>query len=258
MKRTVVTKQIDDFEIVIGFDKALIDPMATKNKVLSILKEGTELKEIENTYQEIQQLQENIVESQTAQNQSLRDTLQLKIDKLSELQKVYNEKVANLFVSELVYFEPKKGETIIDSVEYGMFIEKFENLKVNNKLTRKGKIVEDYRGLVFWQLIDKKWQRERITKLNEKIPDNAVLESELTDEIRFEIEHQRKIDWILGLTDKEQIAEKEKEINLLLSKAALKRSQLEIQGVDSKTALAESQAWFNEEKSKVERLYDAG
>ncbi len=122
-------------------------------------------------------------------------------------------------------------------------------MKPGTVITLKGTEIQDNRGRVYFRKAKGKWGRTHIVRLGDKIPADAVLDKDVTDTQRGEIEQDR----VLALPDTEKARERAVVTDAALNMAAGMRSRLEIQS-DSK-ALDKSQKAYKAEMARIEALY---
>lgn len=271
--RTILTRKIDGYDIIIGFGVPVIDPIATREVVGPILFESGETKAIIAKNKEIggvRKLARSVIDSARV---ALKNGDQRKVDDLNADYRRYNRDIAEkleelipmkkayeirrreLMVTNAIYFEPKKGESVAADEEVSDINKKLVALDKDQKLDAEGFIVPDYRGKTYHRKGSDGWSVQKIKTLGE-IPESGSIEaSKLTDDQRQDIALDADKKRIAGLKETDRIAEKNNVIDSLATQAALMRSKLEIQGATASKALTDSKKWYEAEVVKTEAKY---
>ena len=171
--KTVLTKIVDGYEIITGFDRAFIDPVETAQIAEQKLNKSPIMIKIDQALQEL-----NSTDRDKPKFQELYANFQ-------RLLKEMEQNRQQLIKDNIVYFEPKQGEEIISEEKADTLKAKFADLE-NAQLTKDGKIIPDYREHQYWIKGDK-WQEKRIKKLGEKIPSNGIHPDDLKESQKDEI-----------------------------------------------------------------------
>lgn len=268
--KTALTREINGKTIIIGFSDPVIDPVETEKKILAlkILDESDESRKLKAKIKEIGERQRMGIQSmkeharlkfagQFPQSEAKRKEGQDHYDKVKVLMaenkpliENFKNKKNQLVKEQAVYFTPKNGEVFIEQEQYEKFMKK--EIGEFGKLTLAGKVIPDYSGHFIYQKIDSRWNILQLN-LGDKFPEGAILERDLTEEQKIEIDIQAESDRIAELSGPEKEAEKQAAINNIANQAASMRSALEIQG-DPK-ALEKSQDWYNEQLAIIEDKY---
>lgn len=256
---TVLTKQIDGYNVITGFGKQVIDPESTKNAVGDFLDNTDEKKAVVEKLQEIGPVVKQFQDLKTAArvaneqgNESLaqkhifeRGQVEGRLDtlwnELTELKKAVAEKYREIWKENLVYFEPKTGEVAITDDEYYELNNTISGLK-NAVLTIDKQQIDDYRGVKYV----KDGKVCTVERLGEQ--PGGPLQEDVTPE-EFE---QMRLD---AMTQEEKDAELAGVIDGLAAQAANMASKLEIQGVAD--SLQQARTWYNAEVTKAEQKYGA-
>jgi len=246
--RTVITKNIDGFDVVIGFGYAVVDPMATRARVAELMKDDPDKKRAEEIGEEINTIfnEANAVAKTRCEEENVTD--------LKEKMKVYYEERAKaqveidvkseelhsclsrllikrneLRVKNPVFFNPKKGEyLLIDDVEY----DSLSSISVpkGSLLLRDGSLIVDQRGEFYWEKKGQKWIKTKIKKLGFKLPGGARFFDDLSEADKKEAASQYAANYISTLSDedfKDLIALKNEEAAM---KAKKLRHKLKAEG----------------------------
>ncbi len=266
--KTTITKEIQGKTIIIGFSNPVIDPVETEKKIIPLLDDTQEVRNIKLKTNEIGERQRMgilamkehakfLFSGNTQQSNSKKKEAADHFNKVNVLMaelKPFVKDFKNIkkqYIKEnAVYFQPKPCEFIITDEQYNKLVNK--EVGEFGKLTITGKVIPDYSEQIIWEKINNKWN---ILNLNfgDKLPDNTILERDLIDEMKIEIAEQKELDRILGLSSIEKESEKQNAINSIAAQAVQMRSALEIQG-DNK-ALEKSQDWYNEQLIIIEEKY---
>lgn len=113
---------------VVGFDRLNIDPQATKQRVERGLVEAGFVKAVKDAQQAI------------ADAEDFRTEKAAKA-KLVEALKLYRAEWENLYERCTMYFQPRAGEVVLPADELAVLRERFAALKLGQKLTLKGEVV---------------------------------------------------------------------------------------------------------------------
>lgn len=263
--QTVITKKIDGLDIVTGFGKLSIDPMATRPVVASEIQKTDEFKAVK-AAQDKRNAAMNMAGgaaklSKKAKNKD--DKQKHWDDRLNYLEQANgheNEikghlpslkiKERELRESQAVYFEPKENEVIVDSDVVDDLKSKIAG---GNLVGLDGVIIPDNRGVVHCTEKSGKWSVVAINVINVEIPNGAIIYGDLdVDQIKA-IDLQIEIDVASKLSDAGRVAGKLNAVEVALSNAAGLRSRLEISGaVDP---LAESQEFYNGRLAEIDLIF---
>jgi len=257
--KTVLTKEIDGLEIVIGFDEAVIDKEATKTKVKEILDKYNETIAFIEEKGRYETLFKDLIRESKKQNNSekiqnlnkqLEQSQQNMIDKIHSIARERER----ILPENLIYFEPKPGEFLIDDTEAEGLIQKYKLLDDETLLTRDGKIKPNHKDREYWTK-NGKWKCTVIDKIGIDRPEKSITMSEADPEQRAEIGEAIDSERIALLSPGAREAEKVERLAMALSEAAHKRSMFEIQGSTEGEALEKSQAWYQEQEKMIEEKY---
>lgn len=257
--KTIIVKEIDGYDIIQAFGDALIDPQATKNKVMGLHEKTNEAKAVEKKAEELNRLWKSRHDAKKAAIEAfdkgdqtnhakhyymveIRDTQIEEINKdMVELLKKKKQKDIEIWKENLVYFEPKSGETVISDNEYERLGAAFLSAQEKgNVIDSTGKEIINLKGVKYV----KEGKIITIDKLGQDV-DGPLLKDLNQDQlVRMRYQY---------MTEEDIEAEKTSQINVAAASAANMRSQLEIQGDDK--ALEKSQAYYNNEVSNIEDKY---
>lgn len=271
--RTILTRKIDGYDIIIGFGVPVINPIETRALVGPILFESGETRAIKAKNKEvndIRKLAKSALDSarvalQNGDNRKVEDfnsdyrrynrNIAEKMEEFAPLKKAYEARRRELMITKAIYFEPKEGERVATDDAVADINKKLIALDKDQKLDSGGVIVPDFRGKTYHLKGSDGWTVQKIESLGEVPEAGAVEASELTPDQQAEIADERIIKRIAGLSAAEKTAEKVGNIDSLATQAAFMRSKLEIQGATASKALADSKTWYESEVSKVELKY---
>lgn len=271
--KTILTKEIDGHDIIIGFSRPSIDPVATREVVEPLLYETPEVKQIGQIDKEIGDIRKlarasrdsykiayanrdkKMIEAHEDDIKRYRIMVEEKLTELYPLKKQLEIKKREFTISKAVYFEPKKGENIISDEIADELCLKTNALDKGQKLNTEGFIVPDYRGKIYHLKGPDGWSVQKIETLGEIPESGAVEASKMTANQRSEITEQANIKRITDLSAADKQTEKVGIIDVLAGQAAMMRSKLEIQGTTASKALSDSKAWYTAEVTKVDLKY---
>lgn len=262
MKKTVIYQTINGYDIVIGFDRPTVDPIETTMAVNKIIKDTPEYQaaaakkaEYAAAVRELSEIQKKYKkgakvssEDQNAWNTAL-GIMTVRQDELVPLAQDLKDKTLALRREHAVYFEPRAGEIIKTAAEVDALVAKIKTSKPRTVIALDGTTVQDNRGRVFFRKSGGKWGRTHIVQLGVKVPTDAVLDQDVTDTQRNEIERDR----VLALPESEKAAERVQAMDTALNMATDMRSRLEIQS-DTK-ALAKSKTAYEADVARIEGIY---
>lgn len=275
--KTRITQNIDGYDIIIGIGEAQIDGVATDRIIIPMLKETAEYMAVENAKAELSKAATERYMAQkecgkinagiyAAKDENIKKQLKLELQKASLVyqQKAIEQKEKEealkplaaplvnkrkeIFMTQLIYFQPKQGESLITDDEATAIETAMISATENNKfLDINLKEICDNRGKTAWIKSGGKWSKREITKIGDELKKGEI--TEINDEIIAQLEAER----IAALTAAQKSEEKAAVIASLKTQAVQMRMGLEIQG-DS-AALKKSQEWYNAELQKVEAKY---
>ena len=262
MKKTVIFKTVDGHEVIKGFDRPTVDPVETSKIVNEAIKDTPEYQaaqakkaEYTDAVRELSEIQKKYKkgakvssEDQHAWNTAL-GIMSVRQDELKPLARDLKDKTLALRREHAVYFTPRDGEVIKTADEVDALVGKIKDRTPGTVIILDGSEVKDNRGRVFFRKSGGKWGRTHIVRLGDAIPVDAVLDQDVTDTQRGEIERDR----VLALPEAEKAAERTRAMQGAINMAADMRSRLEIQS-DSK-ALAKSKTAYEAEVARIEGLY---
>jgi hypothetical protein len=264
MKKTVLFKEMNGHKIIAGIDKPVIDNVETNKVILGYKDEaGKDVPGLIHATDEWKALEAKKAEyaaAVAAHNEAVakkdKDAydsavagMKVKQEELVPISKEAAEKIEALRLENAVYCHPKAGEVIVDASEADELFERIQGRPPHTLVGLDGSLVSDNRRAVFYRKASGKWQKTTVTEVGVEIPKDAVLEDNVTDKQRGEIERDR----VQALPEAVRKEEKQKALATALEKASSMRSGLEIEG--DKDALKKSQDWYNQKKKDLEKLY---
>jgi len=263
--KTVITKQIDEHEIVTGFDSAALDPEATKEKAKEQLMQDEDFKNLALSYQS--KLKQKADEFIAYQNKCKTDPsfrTKAAYEVFLHSQEAIQSQIVNLaqqlktardaaFQANKTFFEPKKGEKIIDEKTQKSLLGSLKKLKSRQLLTLDGGSVDDNRGRVFYEYINGEWIPDKVQKLNESKPPNGIYEDETNETQKAEIADSKERQRVCALSDDAKLAEFNTLDKQALREAAIRMNELEISG--ELNPKDKSREWYDSEKQKLKDKY---
>ncbi|GHU93255.1 hypothetical protein FACS189479_04310 [Spirochaetia bacterium] len=155
-----------------------------------------------------------------------------------------------LYMEKLQYCEYRDGYQGLPDADYERLSEKLAALGDHEKLTIEGNVIPDWRAQVYWQRVNGKLVQSVMAEIGKPIPDDAVLQENLTPEQHEEISDQMEATRIAGLTSEQKAAELENALNAAKREASLLKSDAEIAD-----EVFDAKAWYQAKKAEVEAKY---
>ncbi len=279
--KTVLHRNEDGYEIVLGFRDAVADPVATFAKIQSKVLALPELAQCSSVKTKISaQMQiaaDNWIlsaqaEKSAAQAEKNGDAsekarclakaasylairnaalaaIPLLEDELKPLTDAFEQARAALFETNASYFTPGPGEYLLSDKDYTSLAAKFDSLAETEALLVDGSTVADYRGRAYWIKGDS-WEKGSIGRLGETLPSGALWDRDITEAQRAEIADGAEAERIAGLSTEERAAERSAVLQSIAQNAVNKKQVAEITGEAFDAA-----AWYAEKKAEIERKY---
>jgi len=275
-------------KIVTGFADLNPDPEATRENIKGELEKTLEAKAVTAAVTELEPYIKMMSDAIRDRNQAVKDgnlnqadvhhakyeqrydEYSVKQKKIIELKPAYKKKYAELARAGAVYFEPGLNQVAANLAQYNSVSHKFygyvdkdhpennvakitdiEALELNEDLTFQ--VVQDFSGRTYWLFLNERWESHYVDLVGEPLPENGILDADITELQRQDIETQELTDKILGMTAAEKAAELAIIEDQLATEAAAMRGKLEIKGVS--TALTDSQSWYQAELATLTNLY---
>ena len=273
--KTIITKEIDGYKIIYGFGSAsaIIDVEATKPIVQKEIEKSNNFKEKVKLLQQMavyaqqaQQAKRNAKDALTdGEKRKFMDEFNFRYSQMKEIEKdlhSLDEKLKveqkKLIQENAVYFSLKLSDGINEKI---ISDEDAENIMVKmQKATSEGKHldidgneIDDYRFKKYWKKVDDKWLLSEPSKLGDVPEPGSIKETDLTDGQVLEIQDQKEKERIGKMKTSERVAEKDRIISGLVSRAAQLKNEYEITGKSK--PLEKAQTWLADETAKVETKY---
>lgn len=268
--KTIIYKKINDFDIIINISEPIIDPVQTQKIISKKILETKEYKEILSLQKDLKVNARMAIQSRIsakkAKTQQEKEKHNKDVDyrwnkikdiesEIKNLLPELEQKRKDLIIENAIYFGTKENEKIITDEEAINIVTRMQEATQNNSVLDVDlNIIEDNRNIIYW-IKDKDWKKTAISEINISIPNNAVLENNLTDSQLMEITKQLEIERITNLSTSLKEKEKNSVIENILSQAADMKSKLEIQGIALEKALNDSQIWYNKQVKTIEIKY---
>ena len=156
-----------------------------------------------------------------------------------------------LFDECVVYSNLGPGTECVEDTVASEMVFKASNLGEHEVLSADGlTVIPDYRNTEYWIKQGARWNKVKIKKLGDVLPNLAVLDKDMSANIRNEINAQMESDRIAALTLKERALEAETAIAAVKREAALKKSEAEIAD-----ETFDARAWFQDKKAELKAKY---
>lgn len=278
---TILYKEIDGHDILIGFGQPVADPEATKVAVRGLLETtdeytamvniGEKIAEINRTFRdEARRINEETnakvrsgqiktpaqaseyantkIQPAIADRDSALSALE---DQAKDASAAFEEKRKELSRANPVYCELKHGERMADDAEVNALRIALADKKPGNVLDTGGNELADNRDVVFWDKRQKKWKKRVAAAIGET--PKGKKQSELTAEELAEIADQLNRERIQVMTPADRAAEKAVMVDNAGDRATHLRSRYEIEG--DPDPLGRAQAWHTDDLARLDELY---
>jgi hypothetical protein len=250
---TIRTETMNGIETIVGFDKLQKDPVETRRAVCALMVETDEHKtlteveaRLQAEYARLRTLHGNGVKLVSAE----LDTLWAEHD-IARAQFV--AKLDQCYRENAVYFEPRRGERIVDNV--AELKQKFKSLGPHERLDTNGDTIVDFRGIEYYTDGSDGWTKHTHEQLGEPLPDGAITADKLTEAQRTQINKDVDMKRIRELSASERHTEKQVRLQSAAAQAAQHRSIQEIKGANAVDALADAQSLHTMLVDEIEQLY---
>jgi hypothetical protein len=271
--------KIGETEIITGFTPPSIDPVETK-KVVAVEMEKTDVfkrrtkihKQVSRIYQERQSILNRIGPLSAGLRDNPDDEkIKLEIEKLrkqfidtnpklakmeilnNEVKPEYDAEYRRLFDKHCIRFSIP-GCTVISENEKQKIKEEMDALEPGQHLTPQLNIITDRRGQTYFAQRNGKWVDTTITTIDHRLPDDAKLTEELTDDDRASIMASETRDAIKMMTPASRNAARQRALDGVRDAAVIKERGFHLDGFDDSEERAKM--WLKDEKQKIEELYD--
>lgn len=234
--KTLLFKEIDGYKIVIGFDKILVDAVETSKKIKKEIFKST-------TFKSVQSIGLRLAVLDTRSNKD--EVLRLRKD-LKAKKKILEKEMKQLYKSNLSFFQPRKGEIVIDEDVFKTSKKDFKAALESGKVlvfTESGNgfdfnSVEDNKGKKYFIYENEVLVEKAILKVGEVFPAGHIVKPSL----------KQQDEMFNGSL-------KNSDLDSALNMAALMKNKLEIKGKTAQEALTESQTWYNNKVQEIELKY---
>lgn len=261
--KTIITREIDGVNVVVGFGKLQIDPEETRKKQVALLDQSAEYQAYQQSVADIQHirpaLKNNPRDRQRWQNEM--DTARLA---LAVAQSNLDDFKARNFDQTITFVHPRKNEVPeiatdgTRNFDHNDFKSKLPKKKTKKLLTVDGDLLDDLRGQEFWKKEDDKWSSIKIKKLSDITAElsNMTESSQLSDGDKGEIAEQFESERIIALSNQERTEEKNIALQGAASRAAQSVLAAEIMQEDRDKALRDARALYADAAAEIEIKYE--
>jgi hypothetical protein len=264
---TVITKNIDGYQIVFGFSQLAIDPEGTKAKVRELAEQTPEhaaLLDKKNELIKICKKKNKIIgeiSSGKGGKKKLDELAKVEAEQ-SEIVRECNEKTGELFETtkkirenNLEYFGPTRGEYEVDDKSLALIQKQLDALQPGYLLEYEGGQIPNNRGQKYCLKKGGRWEIKTIEKLGETIPKKAKAPADLEPDEIAAINKQLKIEQVEGLSARQKKLMKQREIESIEEQAVTMRSKLEIKGENAAQALDTVRQWTADQIEALSEIY---
>jgi hypothetical protein len=290
---TVITKEVDGLNIVLGIDTEKIDPIATAKRIKTYLEASNEYKAKKVRFDKIRGLSEsnnsldiqgkNIIQRAcnrlskipndvresdltAGETSSLNKYNNLKVRNNDEIKKITAEfpeveknlklKKTELIKKHGIYFNLKNEyENTICDKDAKILKSKLKIISGQKKFVLiDGSIIDDLRSKTFYAKISGRWEKIEVKLLSDTVDTGIFcLMEDLTDDEKAEISVQFETDRIADLSAEDKETEKGMYLDSLINQAGAMRNKLEI--LSDPKALEKAKDFYNTEKVVIEEKY---
>jgi hypothetical protein len=268
MRKSARYRTIDGRDVVVSIQEAVADPAATAEAVKPLIEALPETAQARAIILKIQ-AQQNIMLDENAKATARREA-DPKAD-ISAEEARRNQAKANVGVEEqnlrpvleaieaarprlyaeaAVYFPPQEGEKHLSPAEEADLAGKWAALGEHEALTLTGEIIPDWRGAEYHLKTAGTWEKAKVERIGETLPEEAILPGDLTADQRAEIAGQEEAGRIAALDPEAKEAEKQARLDALADEADRLSRRAAIQGTEFDAA-----AWYRERKGPIEEKY---
>lgn len=242
--KTLIIKTVDDIEIITGFDRKMIDGVATNKKVTSKIAKLLE-------YQNVMKASNKYINALNKKSDPER--IKKLIEDMNAAKKIFDDKLNEIRASLVVYFGAKANQKEVSEEEFQEYVKLKEDAKSGKMLvTLDKKLIPNLKGAIYYLEKNGEPEEHTIKKIGVALPKNAKLK--LSKEGSDIIDRKREQKTVDSMTpdSKEKLFDTQK--NRLIDQASTRVTELEIggmSGVDAKEkAFAEYQEKLTTLKSK--------
>lgn len=154
-----------------------------------------------------------------------------------------------------VYFSPPAYEALVSDDQAASLGKSFAGKTAHQQMKVDGSYVDDWRGTGLYLLAGNAWSWRTITALGDKPAAGELTFEALSGDQRTAIDAQRETARVAALSPDERTAEAKTAQATAQAQAAALRSQEEISGTDSATALKDAQAQYQQALSQINGKY---
>lgn len=285
MKHTVIFRDEDGYQVVVGFGEAVIDPHQTGQAIAAKLKDSDEFKALGAVKSRLAELSTQKIEGRKAlgvlgrQGQEATKAGNSKeivrvnaaVEKVkADLEEIHatvpgvieQGKAAHgelmgrrlaLMEENAVYFTPRAGEEIISDADYQKYGEVYAARKAENEIVcRDFSTVIDRRG-ENWARKGAVWTVGQIEKLGEDLPKGAIWVDDLSDDQLAVLYNDLEAARVAELTPEQKESEKAAAIARASGQAIQFRSERELETGGS--AIVEAQRYYADLVAQIEAKY---
>jgi hypothetical protein len=272
--KTVIYQNTDGYDIVRGFGDAALDPVATNQRIADDLMASDEAKtravkhaQIEGAYVRVRaasQASANahaVGDRATEQAQAkiaaefVAEAEKLMAD-LPAMNKALDSRRQALIQERGVYFTPGGGQHGNECLCTDAQVAQWRALEKPGYAVSLGlDQIPDNCGVRFWTNSKGKWSGKEITKLGETVPEDAILDADLSDTQKAEIGAQLEVERVKGLSPEAKIAEATVMRNSALASAQNTQAQAVIKGKGQAEAVTDAQAEYAAALEQINEKY---
>lgn len=256
---TIITRNIDGYEIITGLGMAVIDPVSTKNEIKKIIDDSEELKAVNSISCQLNTVR-RAYSAAINQYMTFRERNDLKRMSAAEAEFELKEKQINELISEfkasvkildakkisvwnenIIYFQPKAGEKIVSEADYKRILIRLSETQGKRVLLSSDeKEIPDHRNVQYV----KNEKIVTIKKLGE-VPDGKTVSEYSADQVEI-----FRVNTLSETEKKEEFSRYE---SAIMNESVSMKAMLEIK--NDKESLKKSQDFYNNEIQKLTKKY---
>lgn len=267
--KTVVTKNIDGHKIIVGFGTLAMDPEATRKIVKAEITKTYEFMSVvekKSQYRSMVGLADECVKkSKNTRNAAEKEKFHRDksgfleranghMEELRELATPLKEKEKSLLTEHAVYFEPKPGEYRKTAARIGALRALVADNKGTALVDVDGKLIDDNRGITYFQKISSGWKVVEVFALGVRIPKSSLLYADLDEGQRKEVDLQIEKNAVGKMRQPEKIQSRQNAEKVAEHNAAGLRSRLEIKGETD--ALEQAKKFYSSRMDEIAAIYE--
>ena len=244
--KTILFKNIDGIDVVVGFRKLQINPIKTRENFDKKIKTLPEFKELE-------ALSSDYVKYRYQKDVS-KDELAKKLDKLKAKKEEINSKMGK-DSDHIAYFEAKESERVLSDTEHDEYKSLYgKAVENNNYLSMDKTEIPNLKGKEYFIEVNGKLERKKIDKIGLTIPNDAILE--LSEAQKIDVDKRELSDKISKMSKDEIDAEYSAKKKKIIEQTQDRRTEFRLEGATAAKAESDAIAEFKPKLDKLKTDYN--